>query len=52
MGGRPGKHTKSYQNLNLLYFSCTSLFLVFTKEIAGKMKKFTEILKNVHKHGL
>jgi hypothetical protein len=25
----------------LIYFSCTSLFMAFTKEILGKMKQFT-----------
>ena len=46
------KNTKSLHNLNSIYFSYTGLFLGFTKEIAGKIKKFTQIWKNVHKHGL
>ena len=46
------KNTKSLHNLNSIYFSYTGLFLGFTKEIAGKIKKFTQIWKNLHKHGL
>ena len=37
------KNTKSLHNLNSIYFSYTGLFLGFTKEIAGKIKKFTQI---------
>ena len=46
------KNTTSLHNLNLICFTYTSLFLAFTKEITGKMRKFTQIWKNVHKHGL
>ena len=46
------KHTKNLNNLNLVYVSRTILFLAFTKEITGKMKKFTLIGKNLQKHGL
>jgi hypothetical protein len=41
--GQTWKNTKSLHNLNLIYFSYTGLFLGFTKEIAGKIKKFTQI---------
>ena len=40
---KPGKNTKNVHNINLMYFSYTCLFLTFTKEIAGQMKKFTQI---------
>ena len=30
------ENTTSFHNLNLIYFSYTSLFLAFTKEITGK----------------
>ena len=39
------KNTKSLHNLNSIYFSYKSLFLAFTKEIAGNMKKCTQIWK-------
>ena len=39
------KNTKSLHNLNSIYFSYTSLFLAFTKEITVKMKKSTQIWK-------
>ena len=41
--GQTWKNTKSLHNLNSIYFSYTGLFLGFTKEIAGKIKKFTQI---------
>ena len=37
------KNMKSLHNLNSIYCSCTSLFMAFTKEIAGKMNKFAQI---------
>ena len=37
------KNTYSLHNQNSIYFSYTNLFLAFTKEIAGKRKKFTHI---------
>jgi hypothetical protein len=46
------KNTKSLHNLNSIYLSYTSLFPAFTKKITGKMKKFTQMYTNVHKHGL
>jgi hypothetical protein len=50
--GQTWKNTKSLHNLNSIYLSYTILFLAFIKEIAGKMKKFTQIWNNLHKHGL
>ena len=41
--GKTRINMKSLHNLNLIYFSCTSLLLSFTKKIGGKMKKFTQI---------
>jgi hypothetical protein len=47
---RPGKTQKVIQ-YKFKIFSCTSLFLAFKKEIAGKMKKFTQInYFLLHKH--
>ena len=46
---KPEKFTQYKFNI---FFSCTSLFLAFTKEILGKMKKFTKIWKKLVKHGL
>ena len=46
------KNTKSLHNLNSIYFFCTSLFLAFTNEITGQMKKFTQIWNVLHKHVL
>ena len=43
MPAQTWKNSKSLHNLNSIYFSYTGLFLAFTKEIAGKMKKFTQI---------
>jgi hypothetical protein len=34
---------ETWKNANLMYFSNTGLFLSFTKETTGKMKKFTQI---------
>ena len=43
---------KKFTQSEFIIFRLHKPFLAFTKETAGKMKRFTQSRKNIQKHGL